>query len=227
MVTKLCAAFLRWCFIASFLSSASVSEAADAAPSLPRTHAAAAPLDRFPSHVFQTGPRWHAQPELSVHFGLLQPILFEGFNAALDLRWGPFVASYSHGQGLNYSASPSIGLNAEEAARGLQLLSPWTTGGGVGVVLIDELYLMVDVKRHRYRASLEGDSVSYTTTSVGAELGFRFFAWRGFFVQPVLRYWPNVHDTLRADRANLAGLGHRAKDLGVFTNITVGWAFDI
>lgn len=192
-----------------------------------RIHAAAAPFRQLPSHVFQLAPRRHPQPELSVHFGLLQPVLFRGFNAALDLRWGRFLASYSHGQGLDYSASPSLGLTAAEAAAGLRLMSPWTTGGGVGMVLLDELYVMVDLKRHRYEASLGDVRAAYTTTSVGAELGWRFFAWRGLFVQPVLRFWPNVHTTLPGGQVDVGGVLHQSKDLGFFANVTLGWAFAI
>jgi len=172
-------------------------------------------------------PRWHPRPELSFHFGLSQPLFFEGFNAALDLRWGPLLFSYSHGEGLNYSATPSLGLERAEAAAGLQLRSPWTTGGGVGVVLLDELYVMVDLKRHAYEVALGDARAAYTTTSVGGELGWRFFVWRGFFVQPLLRYWPNVHTSLPNDRVELAGFTHHAKNLGFFGNITVGWAFEI
>ncbi len=134
-------------------------------------HAAEAPWSQVPSHVFRLAPRAHEAPQLSVHFGLLQPVLFRGFNAAIDLRWRRLLISYSHGQGLDYSASPSVGLTPAEANAGMRLMSPWTTGGGVGVVLIDELYVMADVKRHRYEASLDGDTLAYTTTSVGAEVG--------------------------------------------------------
>jgi hypothetical protein len=207
---------------ALLLASAPDAQAADA-----DGHAADAAWDKVPSHVFRLAPRRHELPQLSVHFGLLQPVLFRGFNAALDLRWRRLLVSYSHGQGLDYSASPSLGLTPSEASAGMRLVSPWTTGGGVGVVLLDELYVMADFKRHRYEASLDGDTVAYTTTSIGAEVGWRFFAWRGFFVQPMLRYWPNVHTTLPGGSAQVGGVMHAAKDLNFFANVTVGWAFEI
>lgn len=198
----------------------------EAAPST-RGHAHAAPYTAVPSHEFQLAPRWHDTPQLSVHFGLLQPVLFEGFNAAMDLRWGPVVASYSHGQGLNYSAQDGLGLNSRDKAAGVELRSPWTTGGGVGVVLLDELYVMVDVKAHRYEAAIGDDEAAYTTVSVGGELGYRLFAWRGLFVQPMLRFWPNVYTTLPSDEVALGDYTHEAKNLNLFMNVSLGWAFEI
>lgn len=201
------------------------------APALPvpgvRPHAYRAPYSQFPSHTFQLAPRWHPEPEASVHFGLLQPILFGGFNTALDLRWGPLVVSYSHGQGLDYSATPSLALTQQEQDAGMTLLSPWTTGGGVGMVVLDELYFLVDVKVHRYVAAVDADSAAYTTVSVGGEIGYRFFVWRGFFAQAVVRYWPNVYTSLPNDEVQLGGITHEAKNLGFFSNVMLGWAFGI
>jgi hypothetical protein len=189
-------------------------------------HGPVASHSDFPSHVFRLAPRWHDRPEIAFHLGLFQPIFFGGFNVAADLRWGPMVLSYSHGQGLDYGQTPALGLSSDEREAGLSLESPWTTGGGVGVVLLDELYVMVDLKVHRYEASIGEAAVSYTTVSVGAEIGWRFFVWRGFFLQPVVRFWPNVHTSLDGDAAMLGTLRHEAKDLGFFANVLVGWAFD-
>jgi hypothetical protein len=207
--------------------SAQASEAVPPAAVDNPKHGPNADLRAFPSHQFQLAPRWHDSPQLSVHLGLLQPILMEGFNAALDLRWGPMLFSYSHGQGLNYSASGGAGLSRAEADAGLQLRSPWTTGGGIGVILIDEAWVMVDVKRHRYEAQLGSDTATYSTTSIGGELGWRYFVWRGFFAQTVVRFWPNVHTSLPNDQVRLGRYEHHAKNLGLFANVMAGWAFDI
>jgi hypothetical protein len=213
------------CLVSALAHADAGASSAQAAE--PRGHGPRASMRTFPSHVFQLKPHWHPQPELSVHFGLLQPALFRGFNAALDLRVGPMLLSYSHGQGLNYSATPSMGLSPEEQRAGLSLISPWTTGGGVGVILLDELYLMVDLKVHRYQAELDEQRSDYTTISVGLELGYRLFLWRGLFVQTVVRYWPNVYSSLPGDAVQLGDLRHEAKNLGVFANVMLGFAFDI
>lgn len=190
-------------------------------------HAYRASYGAFPSHEFRLAPRWHERPEVSIHFGLLQPVALEGFNAAMDLRWGPLLLSYSHGQGLNYSAHGGLGLDSADKAVELELRSPWTTGGGVGVILVDELWVMFDVKAHRYEATLNDQHAAYTTVSLGGELGYRLFAWRGLFLQSMLRYWPNVYTSLPADELTLGRYTHRAKDLGLFVNFSLGWAFEI
>jgi hypothetical protein len=215
--------------IALFCLFSSLARADTGAAQAPaaRGHGPKASMRAFPSHVFQVKPHWHPHPELSVHFGVLQPALFRGFNAALDLRVGPMLLSYSHGQGLNYSATPSMGLTPAEQRAGMSLISPWTTGGGVGVILIDELYLMADVKVHRYQAELDDQRSEYTTVSVGLELGYRLFLWRGLFLQAVVRYWPNVYDSLPGGSVQLGDLKHEAKDLGVFANVMLGFAFDV
>jgi hypothetical protein len=216
-------AFVSQAFAEPIQAVVGESEAAKA----PDTHAYRASYRSFPSHQFRVAPRLHETPEVSIHFGLLQPVALEGFNAAMDVRWGPLLASYSHGQGLNYSANGGLGLDTGDKAAGVELRSPWTTGGGVGVVLLDELWVMVDVKAHRYEAILNEDRAAYTTMSVGGELGYRLFAWRGLFVQSMLRYWPNVHTSLPSDRVKLGNYTHQAKNLNLFVNLSLGWAFEI
>jgi hypothetical protein len=53
-----------------------------------------------------------------------KPIFFNGFNAALDLRWGPIVVSYSHGEGLECERPKWTRARAEgeSAARLLECL---------------------------------------------------------------------------------------------------------
>jgi hypothetical protein len=187
-------------------------------------HGPLAADDAFPSHAWSASPHDPARPQLAFHFGLLQPVLFQGMNAAIDLRVWRFVFSYSHGHALDYSATPELGLSNEDRAAGLSLSSPWTTGGGVGFTLVDELYVMLDVKAHRYEARTLDARIDYTTVSVGAELGYRLFAWKGLFVQPMLRFWPNVWTSLEHDRAQLGDHRHEAKNLGFFANLSIGWA---
>jgi hypothetical protein len=176
-----------------------------------------------------TGTQTEATPgadiEIAVHAGLTQPVLFHGVNAAIDLRWRRLVVSYSHGQWLDYSQQPSLTLTRAEADAGLSLRSPWTTGFGIGARIVDELYLLADVKVHRYDARVGDETAHYTTASLGAEIGWRWFAWRGAFIQPVVRFWPNVYSSLPGDQVMLGSVMHRSKDLGLFANVTVGWAF--
>jgi hypothetical protein len=193
-------------------------------------HGPSAPADRF-AHHFQLAAH---QPDLQlgVHAGLLQPVLLRGFNAALDVRSGRFVASYSHGEGLDLTR---LSATEAEESEGVRIGLDWTTGGGVGVTLIDELYVLADLKVHHYEVEARGaDPVDYTTVTVGGELGYRLFLWKGLHVIPVLRYWPNVWTDAAEGGVVVptatGSLRHTALQQGasgLFANLTVGWAFDV
>jgi hypothetical protein len=196
-------------------------------------HGPSAPASAFPSHRFRWAARAPAA-QLGFHYGLTQPLLLHGFNAAVDLRLGRFVASYSHGQGLDYSRAPGA-LNAAEERAGLRVVAPYSTGGGVGVTLFDELYVMADFKVHRFEVDAGAGRRYYTTATVGGELGYRFFLWKGLHVAPVLRFWPNVWSDAPSDGVAVptrdgGELRHRPLKQGAggfFANVLVGWAFDL
>ncbi|MEO1269601.1 MAG: hypothetical protein AAFX99_16065 [Myxococcota bacterium] len=184
----------------------------------------------FPSHGFTAQARRWDRPQLNLHFGLQQPLLFGGFNVATDLRYGRFVFEYSHGAGLDYNrfeaAADSLGI-----ADGLDVDQPWTTGFGVGYTLVDELYLMVEFKAHHYDLAWEGQRADYTTVSIGPALAWRFFIWRGLNITAYLRYWPTVWDSEGGDTIELMSpsgtLEHDPINLGIFGNLSLGWAFDV
>ncbi|MCU0698757.1 MAG: hypothetical protein MUC96_19825 [Myxococcaceae bacterium] len=189
-------------------------------------HGPSAPLEKFISHRFQLEAH---QPglQLAFHAGLLQPLFVQGFNAAMDVRVGRFVATYSHGEGLDGVGQSAL-LEPEKAA-GANLGLTWSTGGGVGVTLIDELYVLVDFKVHRYAFSVGAERSDYTTFTIGGELGYRFFLWKGLHVAPVIRYWPTVW-TSAPQGVNVGGLTHQPVAQGAsgfFANILIGWAFDL
>src|SRR4029434_1881499 len=96
--------------------------------------------------------------QLAFHAGLLQPILLHGFNAAADVRYKRLVLTYSHGASLVLTSF----VNPVERAAGMTLQEPWTTGGGAGVLLIDELWVLADVKVHRFEAATSVDRAAYT-----------------------------------------------------------------
>jgi hypothetical protein len=223
--------------LTSLLLAASTSWAADDPPARPAPgHGPSAPASAFPSHDFQLAAHVPETAQVSFHAGLIQPILLQGFNAAVDVRVDRFIVTYSHGEGLDLT---DLQTDAEKKS-GLQTREPWTTGGGVGVVLIDELYVLADLKVHRFElesASPRGgvDEAAYTTVTVGGEVGWRFFVWKGLHVAPVVRFWPNVWDS-----APDGGVALRTRDGsisrhdpmkqgagGLFANVLVGWAFDL
>ena len=68
------------------------------------------------------------------------------------------------------------------------------------MTIVDQLYVLADFKVHRYEAELAGQEKRYTTISLGAELGYRWFVYEGLFLNPTVRYWPTVwksHDSVR------------------------------
>jgi len=192
----------------------------------PDAHGSSAPASAFPSHHFQLAAHQPAGVELAFHYGLVQPIVLHGFNAAVDVRWRRLIVSYSHGASLDFDGS----LPDSERAAGVRAEVPYSTGGGVGVVLIDELYVLVDFKVHRFDLSLGADRASYTTVTIGGEVGWRFFVWKGLFVTPVVRYWPNVWTSAPDGGVAIGTIHHQpltqGKD-GLFVNVLVGWAFNL
>jgi len=191
----------------------------------PEAHGPAAPAESFPSHRFRLEARQPEGVQLSFHYGLLQPVLYGGLNAAADVRWKRLIVTYSHGAALDFTPN----LSSAERAAGLRAHVPFTTGGGVGVLLADELWVLVDVKYHRFDLALGDEHPSYDTLTVGGELGWRFFVWKGLFVSPVVRYWPNVW-TSAPEGVPLQGgaVVHQPFTLGaggLFANVLVGWAF--
>jgi hypothetical protein len=182
--------------------------------------------NQFISHHFRLGAHQPPGVQLGFHYGLLQPILFHGFNAAVDVRWKRLILTYSHGASLDFS----VLLPQSERAAGLHVIAPFSTGGGVGILLIDELYILMDVKWHHYDLSLGAERASYETVTIGGELGWRFFLWKGFYVSPVVRYWPNVwssapHGVAFNGRKLVHQPLHQGAE-GFFANVLVGWAFN-
>jgi hypothetical protein len=210
---------------------ASADEAEHAGPTFaPRAHGPTAPDNQFPSHVFQLEAHQPQRVQMAFHYGLTQPILMHGFNAAIDVRYQRLILTYSHGQGLDVTSF----LDSTEKGAGMTLHEPWTTGGGVGILLIDELWILADLKVHRFEADTSTDHQAYTNVTVGGEIGWRFFLWKGLNVGLVARYWPNVYST--AGRAvtlhdsNAKPFIHEPLQQGYsgfFGNVLLGWAFDL
>jgi hypothetical protein len=193
-------------------------------------HGPTATQAAFPSHNFALAPHT-AENQLGFTFGLNQPLLAHGFNAAVEYRRGRWIATYSHGQGLDVT---NLALNDSERAAGMHLNMPYTTGGGVGIVLLDELYVLADVKLHHYEAYAGAGLAHYSTMTVGGEVGWRFYIWKGLHVTPVLRYWPNVWDDAPAGGVMVptptGTIVHKPAQQGYggwFPNVLVGWSFEL
>ncbi len=185
----------------------------------------------FPSHHFQWSAHDDRRPQLAVNFGLLQ-LALGGFNVAAELRYRRFWFEYSHGLDLTLNKLGGFGLVGSERREDLHLYVPYTTGFGVGFTLLDEVWLGVEFKAHRFEVNAPGGApASYNTYSIGPVVGWKFFIWRGLFANVYLRYWPTVATTLHDDKIELQGTNgpvtQDAHDWGFFANVAIGWAFDI
>jgi hypothetical protein len=176
---------------------------------------------------------FHGLPtEGSVVAGLTQWVLFRGGNIGGELRIGRLALEVSHGQGLDLNQVPELALSSAERAAGAHVYVPWTTGFGVGVRITRDLTVLVEAKAHHYNVTGNDVSheVTYTTFSVGPSIFYTLHLYKGLFLEPNVRFWPNVASTLKGNRAAIVQSDgsvyeHQAHDFGLFANMNVGWTF--
>lgn len=167
--------------------------------------------------------------QVGFNFGLLQ-LGLGGFNVAAELRYHRLWLEYSHGMNLTLNKLGGFGLTQAERDEDLHIRVPFTTGFGVGVTLVDELWLGAEFKAHGYEVNAPGGPTSsYQTYSIGPVLGYKYYIWKGLYVNAYGRYWPNVATSLDGDKVTLDGnngpVEHTAHDFGLFANVSVGYMF--
>jgi hypothetical protein len=205
------------------------------APPAPSSESGSPPIEDAsssaggPSHHFQWTPYSPEHVEVGVNFGLLQ-LALGGFNVAGEVRYRRLWLEYSHGMDLTLNNFGGYSLTQTEKAQNLHIYVPYTTGAGVGVTLVDQLWLGVEVKAHRFDVNAPGGPVSsYETYSVGPVLGYKLNIFKGLYANAYLRYWPNVATSLNGGQIALQGTNgtviHSAHDWHVFANVAVGYAF--
>ena len=186
--------------------------------------------------VALSGSAAHAAEGLSDRFsamaGLSQWTLFRGGNIAFEADLGRLGLEVSHGQGLDLNQVPALGLTSAEREAGARVRVPWTTGFGVGYRITEDLLVLVEFKAHHFEVSGTDRNVeaSYTAFSIGPGIFYMIHLWRGLFIQPNIRYWPNVASTLEGGKVALRQLDgstyvHEAHSFGLFANMNVGWTF--
>jgi hypothetical protein len=153
-----------------------------------------------------------------------------GGNVAVQGRIGRLALEYSHGQGVHISEASFL-QNASETAVGADVYEPWTTGLGVGLMVTDNLRVLLEVKANHYdvRGGDRNTELDYTTYTVGPGVFYEIPIWRGLFLQPSLRWWPTVASTFkdgstlrRADGSSVTMDRHES---GIFPNVNLGWEF--
>jgi hypothetical protein len=153
-----------------------------------------------------------------------------GGNVAVQGRIGRLALEYSHGQGVHLSEL-SLLMNSSEKSVGADVYEPWTTGLGVGLMVTENLRVLLEAKANHYNVQ-GGDrntALEYTTFTVGPGVFYEIQIWRGLFLQPSLRWWPTVASTFkdgstlrRADGASVTMDRHES---GIFPNVNLGWEF--
>jgi hypothetical protein len=188
-------------------------------------------------------------PSVAVNLGLIQPLALGGANIQVDLRFGHFIAAWSHGWSLEV---PVVG---EMQRQGVELHLPYTTGLSLGVQyhvnsLNSYFDLRFEAKAHRFEASyasLDGamrtQIANYNTFTVG---GGAYWTWMpfakrsealaGINISTSLRLWPKVADTLAGSSSTYESTRtgqverHEAANIGIGNtplvgNVSIGYIF--
>ena len=195
----------------------------------PNTEAHGASSDSLPQRHSRWEPGSTRRVQAGFNFGLLQ-LGLGGFNLAAELRNRRLWLEYSHGMDLTLNKLGGFGLTQTERDEDLHIRVPFTTGFGIGVTLVDELWLGAEFKAHGYDVNAPGGRTSsYQTYSIGPVLGYKYYIWKGLYADAYGRYWPNVATSLDGGKVTLEGnngtVQHTAHDFGLFANVSVGYMF--
>lgn len=187
------------------------------------------------------------QFKVSLLFGLNQPIITQGFNVELNYYTKHFVFDYSHGFNLHFKNNL---VNGEAKNQNLKFKIPHTLGFGIGYRITPEFNLRIEPKIHLWEVSYANQSYDeadiikkYSTFTLGLGAYYRWLPFKntegfakGLTVAPSIRWWPNVHTTLKDDKFEYFNATtnkmevHQANNIGIsntpfFGNISVGYTF--
>lgn len=186
-------------------------------------------------------------PEVSLVFGLTQPLFTNGFNVEVDIWWEKWMVDYSHGFGLEFAGD----LVYQEAAdQRLAFNVSHSTGIGIGYRVTKGLNIRFEPKWHVWEVYYEdafktasGKITQYNTYTLGFGAYYRWTpfeksdsALKGVTIAPSIRWWPNVGSSLenneysytntRTERVEI----HSANNIGMgntpfFVNVSIGYTF--
>lgn len=166
--------------------------------------------------------------ETAVLFGLIQPILFGGYNVEVNYRTDAWVFEYSHGWDLKISDFEA-GLTDDEKNQKLKIFAPYSTGGGVGYRFTNNFHGAIEYKIHEFEVTHAIDGTfKYTVQTLGIGLYYHWkpFKNSGFTVVPAIRYWPTIATSMKDNKKVFStGEVHEAHGFDVAPNIKIGWSF--
>ena len=174
--------------------------------------------------------------KLTIVSGLTQPIFLNGFNIAANYTTNRWVFEYSHGIRLDYSGQA---LKADYKDNVVSLLSPYSTGPGIGYRIFSNDIFGMDIraeaKLHQYDVQLnDREEISYTNFDLGGgaywqirPFGHRENLLKGIVIEPSIRYWANVSSSLEQEFIYTTNDGrsveHKPYPLDLFFNISIGY----
>ena len=187
--------------------------------------------------------------QISLLFGLNQPIVTNGFNFELNYWTKKIVVDYSHGFGLEFTDDL---ITQQARDQHLAFNITHSLGIGVGYRFTRAFNLRVEPKWHIWEMyyddafkTSEAKITTYSTFTLGIGAYYRWMPFykkqnglKGFTVVPSFRCWPNVATSLdngiyeyyntRTDQTEI----HHANNIGMgntpfFVNVSVGWTIGI
>jgi hypothetical protein len=145
---------------------------------------------------------------VSVLFGLLQPVIAQGFNVEVNYTTKRMIFDYSHGVSLD---PPVVG---DFKTQNIALHIPYTTGFGIGYRISSFFDVRFEPKLHSwevyYKDEAQNDATKikdFKTITLGIGAYYRYMPFKnrdnkilqGITTSTSLRYWQNVGTTLRND----------------------------
>jgi hypothetical protein len=184
-------------------------------------------------------------PEVSLLFGLNQPIVTHGFNFEVNWWMKKFVIDYSHGFGLKFRDNL---VTPEARDQHLAFNITHSLGIGFGYRFTENFNLRIEPKIHVWEMyyddqfkSPQGKIATYNTYTLGLGAYYRWMPFakkegliRGLTIAPSARWWPNVATSLNKNEVRYQNLEtgkeeiHKANNIGVsntpfFVNVSVGY----
>jgi hypothetical protein len=146
--------------------------------------------------------------KVSVLFGLLQPVVAQGFNVEVNYTTKRLIFDYSHGVSLD----PPVAGDFKTQNTVLHI--PYTTGFGIGYRLSSFFDVRFEPKLHSwemyYKDEAQNDGTKikdFKTITLGIGAYYRYMPFKksdnkilqGITTSTSLRYWQNAGTTLRND----------------------------
>lgn len=198
----------------------------------------------FASHAQQT-----KKPEISVVFGLNQPLVLRGINFEVDYWTEKFVFEYSHGFGLEFQDN-LITKDAQDQQLAFHVTH--SLGIGIGYRITKRFNVRIEPKLHMWEMYYDdgfktaaGRIKKYNTYTLGLGAYYRWTpfennenALRGLTIAPSVRWWPTVSSSLNDDNYSYFNERtqqtetHQANNIGLsntpfFVNVSIGYTFNL